>query len=89
MLESEGEETSQQDVEAWLDLDEGDPGHHMLSEQEIVDSVLNVDSDDNEGTTRFSLKLSQAREYLDQLIQMVDLRSSDFKIGDYENLCSI
>ena len=93
MLSSGGEETSQEDVGTWLEMDEGDPGHQLLSEKEIVDSVLHVeeekDGDSDEETTMCSLKLSQAREYLDCLIKMVDARTRDFSLCDYENLRGI
>ena len=93
MLASGGEEASPQDVEDWLGMDEGDPGHQLLSEQEIVDSVLrgeeeddDDDDDDDEEPTTFTIKLSQAREHLDELIHLVDVRSRDFSVTDYENL---
>ena len=52
MLASGGEEIPREEVASWLEVDKGDPGYHMLSEQEIVDSVLHGEEKDEDETRR-------------------------------------
>ena len=94
MFSAGGEEVGNDDVQTWLEIDEGDPGHELLSEEEIVEAVLKPseqeeeeeeDSEEEENTC-FSIKMSTAREYLDQLITFVDQRPKEFSIVDYDNL---
>ena len=90
-----GEELLSEEVQSWLDMDEGDPGHELLSEEEIIQSVLQPaeeekdDSDEKENSTNFTIKLSTAHEYLDHLINLVDARPRDFNIVDYDHLRGI
>ena len=91
MFSAGGEEVGNDDVQTWLEIDEDDPGHELLSEEEIVEAVLKPseqeeeDSEEEENTC-FSIKMSTAREYLDQLITFVDQRPKEFIIDDYDNL---
>ena len=93
MLADGGENVHEREIESWLEMDDGDPGHHILSETEIADSVMHppeeVEEDSDEGETSFTCKLSAARDHLDALIQFVDHRQRDFSSSDFENLRSI
>ena len=78
MFNAGGEDVANDDVQNWLEMDEGDPGHELLSEEEIIEAILKPseqeeeeDSDDEDNTC-FTIKMSTAREYLDQLITFVD-----------------
>ena len=77
-------------------MDEGDPGHQLMSEQEIVEAVLHntdVDDDDDESdteaSTSFHLKLSTARDHLDELLHLLDVRPYDFNAHQYNTLREI
>ena len=95
MFKTSGERAGEEDVRDWLEMDEGDPGHHLLTDTEIIEAVNNEgeviddDSDDDDEVTTFSLKLSTARDYLDQLIQFVDTKSREFSLDDYHSLRSV
>ena len=96
MFNAGGEDVANDNVQNWLEMDEGDPGQELLSEEEIIEAVLKPsqqeeeeeDSDDEENTC-FTIKMSTAREYLDQLITFIDQRPKDFSIVDYDQLRSI
>ena len=95
MFRAGGEELLSEEVQSWLDMDEGDPRHELLSEEEVIQSVLQPaeeekdDSNEEENSTNFTFKLSTAREYLDHLINLVDACQRDFNIVDYDHLRGI
>ena len=94
MFTSGGENVGEEEVREWLEKDEGDPGHHILTESEIIDSVTKVESDndgsdDDDEQTSFSIKLTTARSYCDALIQLIDIRSKDFSHDAYYNLRAV
>ena len=93
MFNAGGEDVANDDVQNWLERDEGDPGHELLSKEEIIETVLKLskqeEDSDKEENTCFTIKMSTAREYLDQLITFVDQRPKDFSIVDYDQQRSI
>ena len=47
-LRKAGEEVSLEDVREWLEETEGDPGHHVMTEEEIAEDVLKDDTIEKE-----------------------------------------
>ena len=67
------EEVNENDIEQWLNLDEGDPGYQILSQEEIVESVLHDDQEDGddedeETSVTGGSKLSAIRNSMDEII---------------------
>ena len=40
-----GDDVTENDIEQWLDIDEGDPGYQILSQEEIAEDVLQADQE--------------------------------------------
>ena len=70
--------TDEGDVDAWLNIDEGDPGHQILSEQEIIEEVRGQDEaasddDDDELPDSSSVpSVSRIRECCDDIITYLE-----------------
>ena len=78
-----GEEVSLDDVREWLEETEGDPGHHVMTDEEIAEDVLKGDTieeeEDDEGKesdVRIP-KLSEVRGALDSIITYIDLTADE------------
>ena len=73
--------TDEDDVDNWLSVDEGDPGHQLLTEEEIIaevegDEMLEEDDDDNEAQGSASApSLSSVRDSIDNIISFVESTS--------------
>ena len=70
--------TDEDDVDNWLNVDEGDPGHQLLTQEEIIEEVvggemLQEDDDDDEGQARALIpSLSVVRNSIDNIITYVE-----------------
>ncbi|KDR23334.1 hypothetical protein L798_05295 [Zootermopsis nevadensis] len=62
-------------VEDWLEVDKGYPGYENLSEEQIPENVSATEADDEEEKQK-PAKLSVMREYIDGIIQFIDLISN-------------
>jgi hypothetical protein len=83
-LQRGGEESvSLDDVKAWLQADEDDPGFQILTEEEIVTSVTEEaeSSEDEEAevgdTTQPTIKVSEVKYHLNFVIQYVEQSANE------------
>jgi hypothetical protein len=80
------------DVEAWLEADEDDPGFQILTEAEIVASVSEEaeSSEDEEeevgDTTQSTIKASEVKDHLNFVIQYVEQSANENVFAYYEHL---
>ncbi|KAG7176901.1 Tigger transposable element-derived protein 7-like 54 [Homarus americanus] len=83
-----------EDVETWLEENEGDPGYQMLSSEEIADAVCTVDkeNDDVENSDReescvkmSNVKLSVVQESVNNILTYIDNTSSPQMHQYYEH----
>lgn len=75
-----------EEIEDWLDNDEGDPGYHIMNEDEIVDSVnddRDYESEDEDPDMELpKMKLSEVKEHLNSVINFIQ-RSDNKQISAY------
>jgi hypothetical protein len=91
-------ETTQENIQDLLELDEGDPGFHLLTEEEIVadvikDSAMEEESDNEphelqESTVKKKL-LSSERDNIDAIINYVDSSTNEKWQEYYEHLRTV
>ena len=64
-------------MEEWLARDEGDPGHQMLSEDQIIAQVQEEenddDSDEDEETGPLAPSLAHVRQCCDSILQYIEI----------------
>ena len=83
-----GEEVSLEDVREWIEETEGDPGHHVMTDEEIAEDVLKgdtIEEEEEDGGKESDVripKLSEARGALDSIITSIDL-SADEESNQY------
>ena len=74
-----GEEVSLEDVRERLSKTEGDPGHHVMTDEEIAEDVLKgdtIEEEEEDGGKESDVripKLSKVRGALDSIITYIDL----------------
>jgi helix-turn-helix protein len=80
------------DVEAWLEAGEDDPGFQILTEEKIVASVTEEaeSSEDEEeevgDTTQPTIKVSEVKDHLHFVIQYVEQSANENVFAYYEHL---
>ena len=90
---TEGGEKSvtEEEIENWLDNDEGDPSYQVMNEDEIVDSLSKIEDSDSasEGEesdigSQQKMKLSEVKQHLNCVIDFVQ-QSENEEISAYYN----
>ncbi|XP_022913914.2 tigger transposable element-derived protein 7-like [Onthophagus taurus] len=77
VLNNIGEEVAEEDMLHWLEIDEGDPGYRIMTENEtaneekIVDNELESEDSEKDETSP-KVKLSTIRSHLDDIITFID-----------------
>ena len=74
-------DVTEEDVQDWLTVDEGDPGYALQSTSEIADEILHPDEDEDDieddietGNVTDKISFTDARFYVDKLLQFIDQR---------------
>jgi hypothetical protein len=86
VLRAAGEtETTQENIQDWLQLDEGDPGFQLLTEEETAADVIKDSAveelDELQESTIKKKPLSSAREGNDAIINCVDSSTNKKSAG--------
>ena len=94
LLKKAGEHVSLDDVREWLEETEGDPGHHVMTDEEIAEEVLKGDTvqgedDEGKGSDVQIPKLSVVRGALDTIITYIDLTADEESNQYYPHLRSL
>ena len=81
VLRRAGEEVSLDDLREWLEETEGDPGHHVMTDEEIDEDMFKGDAIEEEDEGKKSdvriPKLSKVRIALDNIITHIDLTADE------------
>lgn len=70
-----GERVTEETVDNWLEIDEGDPGYQILTDEEIAASVTATEAQNDEEVEDLLPdipKIRQVREVLDLLIEYME-----------------
>ena len=86
-----GDEVSEENLEEWLNVDEGVDASQVLTDAEIVDSVLQpatteADVEDEATTDGNLMSLAQGRYHCDELLRFVSQREPQMPKQGYEQV---
>ena len=85
-----GEEVSEENLEEWLAIDDAEYSSEVLTDAEIVESVLQPEKDDGneeeDKSQTHKIPLSRARFYCDELLRFVSERETAMPKQGYEQL---
>ena len=82
VLRRAGKEVSLDDTREWLEETEDDPGHHVMTDEEIAEDILKGDTieEEEDGGKELDVqipKLSEVRGALDSIITYIDLTAEE------------
>ena len=81
-----GEREVSLDVENWLDDSDADPGHQVMTIDEIADSVTDKSNSESEEVVITRPKMAHVRESIDTLLNFVDVAEDKQIQGYYHRL---
>lgn len=86
--------TTLEDIELWLESDEGDMGYHILTEEEIVESVIAAENsetdeyeqDELDDSIKSKPKLGEIKDHLNVVLKFVEDNDDENISAYYEHL---